>query len=67
MVQWVYKRMTIEGFMVGTLAEGHELMQLARDGKIKPTPMREEPMADVQKWIDALRAGQVVGRVILKN
>jgi D-arabinose 1-dehydrogenase-like Zn-dependent alcohol dehydrogenase len=67
MVQWVYKRMTIEGFMVGTLAEGHELMALARAGKIKPTPMREEPMADVQKWIDALRAGQVVGRVILKN
>jgi alcohol dehydrogenase, propanol-preferring len=67
MVQWVYKRMTIEGFMVGTLAESHELMALARAGKIKPTPMREEPMADVQKWIDALRAGQVVGRVILKN
>ena len=30
MVQWVYKRMTIEGFMVGTLAEGKELMALAR-------------------------------------
>lgn len=29
MVQWIYKRMTIEGFMVGTLAEGHELMALA--------------------------------------
>jgi D-arabinose 1-dehydrogenase-like Zn-dependent alcohol dehydrogenase len=67
MVQWVYKRMTIEGFMVGTLAEAHELMSLARAGKIKPTPMSEEPMADVQKWIDALRAGQVVGRVVLKN
>ena len=67
MVQWVYKRLTIEGFMVGTLAEGHELMSLARAGKIKPTPMREEPMVDVQKWIDALRAGQVVGRVMLKN
>ena len=67
MVQWIYKRMTIEGFMVGTLAEGHELMALARAGKIKPTPMREEPMADVQKWIEALRAGKVVGRVILKN
>jgi D-arabinose 1-dehydrogenase-like Zn-dependent alcohol dehydrogenase len=67
MVQWVYKRMTIEGFMVGTLAEGRELMALARAGKIKPTPMREEPMADVQKWIDALRAGQVVGRIVLKN
>src|SRR6201984_1761253 len=51
MVQWIYKRMTIEGFMVGTLAEGHELMRLARAGRIKPTPMREEPMADVQKGI----------------
>ena len=67
MVQWVYKRMTIEGFMVGTLTEAHELMSLARAGKIKPTPMREERMADVQKWIDALRAGQVVGRIVLKN
>jgi alcohol dehydrogenase len=67
MVQWVYKRMTVEGFMVGTLAEAHELMALARAGKIRPTPMREEPMADVQKWIDALRAGKVVGRIVLKN
>jgi D-arabinose 1-dehydrogenase-like Zn-dependent alcohol dehydrogenase len=67
MVQWVYKRMTIEGFMVGTLAEAHELMALARSGKIKPTPMREEPMGDVQKWIDELRAGKVVGRIVLKN
>jgi alcohol dehydrogenase len=67
MVQWVYKRMTIEGFMVGTLAEGKELMALARAGKIKPTPMKEEPMADVQKWIEELRAGKVVGRIVLKN
>jgi alcohol dehydrogenase len=67
MVQWVYKRMTIEGFMVGTLAEAHELMALARAGKIKPPPMREEPMAAVQTWIDALRAGKVVGRIVLTN
>ena len=67
MVQWIYKRMTIEGFMVGTLAEAHELMALARAGKIRPTPMKEEPMAEVQKWIDELRVGKVLGRVILKN
>src|SRR5258707_152898 len=29
MVQWIYKRMTIEGFMTGTLPEPHELMALA--------------------------------------
>jgi D-arabinose 1-dehydrogenase-like Zn-dependent alcohol dehydrogenase len=67
MVHWVYKRMTIEGFMVGTLAEAKELMALARAGKIKPAPMTEEPMGDVQKWIEALRAGKVVGRIVLKN
>jgi D-arabinose 1-dehydrogenase-like Zn-dependent alcohol dehydrogenase len=67
MVQWVYKRMTIEGFMTGTLAEAHELMALARSGKIRPTPMQERPMSEVQTWIDALRAGKVVGRIVLKN
>ncbi len=67
MVQWIYKRMTIEGFMTGTLAEAQEMMALARAGKVKPTPMREEPMADVQKWIDELRAGHVVGRIMLRN
>jgi hypothetical protein len=29
--------------------------------------MREEPMGDVQKWIDELRAGKVVGRIVMKN
>lgn len=67
MVQWIYKRMTIEGFMTGTLDEAKELMALARAGKVKPTPMKEEPMHDVQKWIDELRAGKVVGRIMLKN
>lgn len=67
MVNWIYKRLTIEGFMVGTLDEAKELMALARAGKIAATPMREEPMADVQKWIEELRAGKVVGRVMLRN
>jgi alcohol dehydrogenase, propanol-preferring len=29
--------------------------------------MKEELMADVQKWIDEPRAGKVVGRIVLKN
>jgi alcohol dehydrogenase len=29
--------------------------------------MREAPMDDAQKWLEQLRAGKVVGRVILKN
>jgi D-arabinose 1-dehydrogenase-like Zn-dependent alcohol dehydrogenase len=42
-------------------------MALARAGRVKPTPMKEEPMGEVQKWIDELRAGKVVGRIVLKN
>ncbi len=67
MVQWIYKRMTIEGFMTGTLAEAKELMALARAGKIRPTPMQDRPMAEAQKWIEQLRAGKVVGRIMLRN
>ena len=67
MVQWIYKRMTVEGFMVGTLEETKELLALARAGKIKPTPMKEEPMTEAQTWIDQLRAGKVVGRIMLTN
>jgi alcohol dehydrogenase len=29
--------------------------------------MQEKPMADVQAWIEALRAGEVVGRIVLTN
>jgi alcohol dehydrogenase len=42
-------------------------MALARSGKIKPTPMNEQPMGEVKKWIEQLRAGKMVGRIVLKN
>jgi alcohol dehydrogenase len=42
-------------------------MALARAGKIKPMPMKEQPMAVVQKRIEELPAGKVVGRIVLKN
>jgi alcohol dehydrogenase len=67
MVQWIYKRMTIEGFMTGTLAEAKELMTLARAGKVKAVPMQEKPMGETQTWIEELRAGKVVGRIMLAN
>src|ERR1700716_4011303 len=67
MVQWIYKRLTIEGFMVGTLAEAHELMALARSGVVRSVPIKEVPMGEVQNWIDELRAGKIVGRIILAN
>jgi alcohol dehydrogenase len=59
------KAMTIEGILTGTLAEARELIELARAGKIAPIPTRERPLAEAQAALDDLRAGRVVGRVVL--
>jgi alcohol dehydrogenase len=59
------KAMTIEGTLTGTLAEAREVIALARDGKLKPLPIRERPLAEAQSALDDLRAGRVLGRVVL--
>jgi alcohol dehydrogenase len=62
---FVLKAMTIEGTLIGTLAEAKELMTLARAGKIAPLPIAERPMAQAQAALDDLRGGRVIGRVVL--
>src|SRR3954469_11101174 len=62
---FVLKAMTVEGTLTGSLAEASELMTLARDGRVKPLPIEERPLAAAQASLDDLRAGRVVGRVVL--
>jgi D-arabinose 1-dehydrogenase-like Zn-dependent alcohol dehydrogenase len=59
------KAMTIEGTLTGTLAQAHELIALARAGKIAPIPTHDRPLKDAQAALDDLRAGRVVGRTVL--
>jgi alcohol dehydrogenase len=66
-VSWVHKRMSIEGFMTGTLLEARELLDLARTGRIAAVPMQEAPMREAAEWMEKLRNGGVTGRVILTN
>jgi len=66
-VNWVHKRMSIEGFMTGTLIEARELLDLARTGRLEPLPMHEAPMCDAAYWMEQLRNGDVTGRIILTN
>ena len=61
------KAMTIEGTLTGTLAQAREVIALARSGKLAAIPIRERPMRDAQATLDDLRAGKVVGRVVLTN
>lgn len=66
-VSWVHRRMSIEGFMTGTLNEARELLDLARTGRIAPVSMHEAPMRDAAHWMKQLRDGSVTGRIILTN
>jgi D-arabinose 1-dehydrogenase-like Zn-dependent alcohol dehydrogenase len=59
------KAMTIEGTLTGTLAQAHELIALARAGKIAPIPTHDRPLTEAQAALDDLRAGRVVGRTVL--
>jgi D-arabinose 1-dehydrogenase-like Zn-dependent alcohol dehydrogenase len=62
---FVLRAMTIEGVLTGTLAEAEELMALARAGHAPAIPIAERPLGEAQASLDDLRAGHVVGRVVL--
>jgi D-arabinose 1-dehydrogenase-like Zn-dependent alcohol dehydrogenase len=56
---------TLEGTMTGTLDEANEMMTLVRAGKVPPVPIIERPLSAAQASLDDLRAGKIVGRVVL--
>jgi D-arabinose 1-dehydrogenase-like Zn-dependent alcohol dehydrogenase len=59
------KAMAIEGTQTGTLAEAREVVELARSGKLAPPPIGERPLREAQSALEQLRAGRVVGRLVL--
>ena len=59
------KAMTIEGTLTGTLAEARELIDLVRAKNIAPPPIAERPLDQASATLDDLRAGKIVGRVVL--
>ena len=60
------KQLTVRGSYVGSLSEMAELMALARAGAIPPVPIDERPLAEAQAALDDLRAGAVLGRIVLR-
>jgi D-arabinose 1-dehydrogenase-like Zn-dependent alcohol dehydrogenase len=59
------KAMTIEGTSTGTLAEARELLAMVRAKNIVPPPIAERPLDQASATLDDLRAGRIVGRVVL--
>jgi D-arabinose 1-dehydrogenase-like Zn-dependent alcohol dehydrogenase len=61
------RAISIIGSYTGNLAELKELIELAKSGKVKPLPVTIRPMAEVANTLDDLRAGKVVGRMVMTN
>jgi alcohol dehydrogenase/propanol-preferring alcohol dehydrogenase len=60
------RAISIAGSAVGSYAEMAELVALARSGVLPPLPVQLCPLAGADAALDALEAGQVVGRVVLQ-
>lgn len=57
---------SIIGSYTGPLGETIEMMELVRAGKIAPIPIETRPLDQANATLDQLRAGSIVGRVVLR-
>lgn len=58
--------LTLQGSYVGSLEDLHELMVLVREGRVPALPYSTRPLEGAYEALEELKAGKVVGRVILK-
>jgi D-arabinose 1-dehydrogenase-like Zn-dependent alcohol dehydrogenase len=56
----------IQGSQVGSLADLKELIALGQKGVIGPIPVAPRPLAEAGKTLEDLKAGKIVGRVVLQ-
>jgi D-arabinose 1-dehydrogenase-like Zn-dependent alcohol dehydrogenase len=59
------RALTIMGSYVGSPAEAREMVDLVKAGKIAPIPVETRPLEATSRALDDLRAGKIVGRVVI--
>jgi propanol-preferring alcohol dehydrogenase len=59
------RALTIQGSYLGSLPEMAELISLVRRTGLPPVPVTTRPLSEVNAAMDQLRAGKVIGRVVL--
>jgi D-arabinose 1-dehydrogenase-like Zn-dependent alcohol dehydrogenase len=60
-----FRAITIGGSYVGSLAQAEAMMELVRAGKVDPIPVKEVPLSSANQVLEDLKAGKVIGRVVL--
>ncbi|HVV81287.1 MAG TPA: zinc-binding dehydrogenase, partial [Pseudolabrys sp.] len=59
------RAMTIQGSYVGSLPEMKELLELVGRTGVPSVPLHQRPLEDANAALNELKAGKVVGRVVL--
>jgi D-arabinose 1-dehydrogenase-like Zn-dependent alcohol dehydrogenase len=59
------RALTIMGSYVGSMAEAREMLDLVKSGKFQPIPLEKRPLDQTSRALDDLRAGKVVGRIVI--
>ncbi|HWE20284.1 MAG TPA: zinc-binding dehydrogenase, partial [Hyphomicrobiaceae bacterium] len=59
------RALTVMGSYVGSPAEAREVVDLVKAGKIAPIPVETRPLEETSQSLDDLRAGRIVGRVVI--
>ena len=59
------RAMTLRGSYVGSQSDMAELLELVNQTGMPPVPIRTRPLEDVNDALNELRAGKIVGRVVL--
>ena len=59
------RQLAIIGSFVGSLNEARELLDLARGGKLEAIPVEQRPLDQANSALEDLRAGRIIGRVVL--
>jgi D-arabinose 1-dehydrogenase-like Zn-dependent alcohol dehydrogenase len=59
------RALTVMGSYVGSTTEAAEMIELVKAGKIAPIPVQKRPLDQTNRSLDDLRAGKIVGRVVI--
>ena len=66
LVAAIQRALTIQGSHLGTIDELKEVVALARAGKLTPIPIQKRPLSEINRTLDELKAGTIVGRVVVE-
>lgn len=59
------KNLTIRGSYTGSLVELRELVDIIKNKKLRPIPVKTYPLGDAARLLDEVKQGKVTGRAVL--